>query len=151
VDPGEVAVHQPDEVVERLVRAVADRDLDAVADCFAEEYRNETPVHPARSFGGRAQVRRNWAQILGGVPDLVATVVRRAVVGDEVWTEWEQRGTRPDGSELLLRGVVIFGVAGDRIAWARFYLEPVDPADLHVDDVDDGDAAVRRHVTGGPA
>jgi hypothetical protein len=43
-----------------------------------------------------------------------------------VWTEWEHRGTRPDGSPHLMRGVVIFGVEDGLIDWARFYLEPVE-------------------------
>ena len=38
--------------VERLLGAVRHRDLDALTACFAEDYRNETPAHPARSFAG---------------------------------------------------------------------------------------------------
>ncbi len=46
-------------VVERLRHAVGAHDLDALAACFGEKYRNETPVHPGRSFEGRDQVRTN--------------------------------------------------------------------------------------------
>ena len=74
------------------------------------DYRNETPAHPQRGFTGRDQVRRNWEQIFAAIPDLTAEVLRCAVDGDTVWTEWEHRGTRPDGSRHLMRGVVIFGV-----------------------------------------
>jgi limonene-1,2-epoxide hydrolase len=121
-------------VIEQLRTAVEAHDLDAVAACFASDYRNETPAHPGRSFVGDAQVRANWQRIFAGVPDVTARVLRTAADGDEVWSEWELAGTRGDGVPQLLRGVIIFGVAGDRIAWSRFYLEPVDP---RVDDVDD--------------
>jgi hypothetical protein len=90
-------------------------------------------------------VRRNWEQIFAAIPDLTAEVLRCAVDGDTVWTEWEHRGTRPDGSRHLMRGVVIFGVGGGVAEWARFYLEPVQAG------VGDADAAVRRQVApGGP-
>jgi ketosteroid isomerase-like protein len=120
-------------VIERLCRATNDHDLDAIVACFSPDYRNETPAHPARGFTGREQVRRNWTQILAAVPDLTAEMLRCTEDGDTVWTEWEHRGTRPDGSPHLLRGVMILGVAGDTIRWARFYLEPVDQNEATVD------------------
>ena len=113
-------------VAERLCRAVVDHDLAALVGCFDPDYRNETPVHPARGFVGHDQVRANWTQIFGGVPDINAELIRTAVNGDELWSEWEMHGTRRDGSTHLMRGVVIFGIRGDRAEWARFYLEPVD-------------------------
>ena len=53
----------PAGMVERLRQATNARDLDALVDCFDPAYVNETPVHPARGFQGRAQVRGNWARI----------------------------------------------------------------------------------------
>ena len=55
-----------------------------------------------------------------------------------MWSEWEMRGRWVDGGEHLMRGVVVLTVAGDRAAAARFYLEPVDHAELSADQ------AVRR-------
>lgn len=135
----------PAELVERLCRAVNDHDLDGVVGCFAADYRNETPAHPSRGFLGRDQVRRNWQQIFSAVPDISADVLRCSVDGDIAWSEWEHRGTRPDGSAHLMRGVVIFGVADGLAAWARFYLEPV-----HDDGLDVGQA-VRTQVRPGGA
>ena len=112
--------------VERLVAATNAHDLDALVACFADDYVNETPVHPARGFTGREQVRRNWTQIFGAVPDIRTQLLRRAEDGDTIWTEWEMRGTRPDGSPHLMRGVIVFTVHDGLIAAARFYLEPVD-------------------------
>ncbi|MGI8491140.1 MAG: nuclear transport factor 2 family protein [Acidimicrobiales bacterium] len=119
--------------VDRLRRAVDDHDLDALADCFTPEYRNETPAHPGRGFAGRDQVRVNWQRIFAGVPDITADVLRAAIDGEAIWSEWEMRGTRPDGQLHLMRGVIIFGIAGQQAAWARFYLEPVDPGEGGVD------------------
>jgi len=132
----------PRQVIERLRQATDDHDLDALVACFAPDYINETPAHPERSFRGRDQVRTNWEQIFANVADLTATLVRLDTDGDTVWSEWEHRGTRPDGSAHVMRGVVIFGVADGLVAWARFYLEPV------VSDGVDVDAAVRQQVAG---
>ncbi len=71
----------PSAMLDRLARATNAHDLDALVDCFAADYRNETPAHPSRSFTGRDQVRSNWTQIFTAVPDLRATVLRSAVDG----------------------------------------------------------------------
>src|SRR3954453_17335186 len=98
----------PGQGVDRLCRATNDHDIEALVACFADDYVNETPAHPARGFRGNEQVRRNWEQIFHAVPDLVATV---RWISDEqtVWSEWEMRGTRLDGAPHLMRGVVVFG------------------------------------------
>lgn len=130
---------EPAAVVERLRQATDDHDIDALVDCFSETYRNETPAHPDRSFDGRDQVRTNWERIFAGVPDIRATVLRTVVDDDVVWSEWEMSGTRRDGQPQLMRGVIIFGISGEQVSWARFYLEPVDAGD-------DVNAAVGRLV-----
>jgi ketosteroid isomerase-like protein len=130
----------PSGFLARLVCATNSHDLAGVVDCFAADYRNETPAHPSRGFTGREQIRRNWGQIFSAVPDITATVLRQAGSDDDVWSEWEMRGTRRDGSEHLMRGVIIFGVREGCATWARFYLEPVEEG---VGDVND---AVRRAV-----
>ncbi len=135
---------EPLAVVQRLQAATNAHDLEALVDCFSDDYLSEIPLHPSRTFRGREQVRSNWAQILGGVPDLHSELIRQAMDGNTVWAEWEWSGTRRDGAPHLMRGTTILGVEGDRIAWARFYMEPV---------VDDGvgiDAAVGGAVAAAP-
>src|ERR1700738_690609 len=88
----------PQGMVDRLVLATNNHDVDAVAACFADDYDNETPLHPSRGFQGREQVRRNWEQIFAFVPDLRCEVLRRAIDGDSIWTEWEMTRTRLDGT-----------------------------------------------------
>jgi ketosteroid isomerase-like protein len=127
-------------LVERLKDAVNRHDLDSLEGCFAQDFQNETPVHPGRSFQGREQVRKNWAQIFAGVPDIEAEVIDSSVDGASAWTEWEMRGTRRDGARHLMRGVSIFGVADGQFTSVRFYLEPVEEGGPAVD------AAVRMAV-----
>jgi len=110
----------------RLLEATNAHDLERIVECFTPEYVNRTPCHPARGFVGTDQVRRNWAAILAGVPDLVATVVAESTSGDQVWSEWEMRGTRRDHASHLMRGVMIFTVQGEQATSCTFYLEPVD-------------------------
>jgi ketosteroid isomerase-like protein len=135
--------NEPPAVARRLQAATNAHDLDALVACFTQGYVSEIPLHPSRGFRGADQVRRNWAQILAGVPDLRSTLVRHAVAGNTLWAEWEWTGTRRDGAPHLMRGTTILGLEGDRIAWARFYMEPV---------VDDGvpiDAAVAVALAAG--
>jgi ketosteroid isomerase-like protein len=116
-------------MLQRLLSATNRHDLDSLVDCFAADYRNETPAHPSRGFQGREQVRVNWTQIFAGVPDIAARVLRQTADGETVWSEWEMHGTRRDGSRHLMRGVILFGVRDGRASWARFYLEPVQEQD----------------------
>ena len=106
--------------------------------CFDEGYVNETPIHPKRGFRGSDQVRKNWTQILAAVPHLRAQLLRTAVDGDTVWTEWHMSGPQQDGAAFEMAGVVILGVPGATIASARFYLEPVEQT------TGDVNAAVRQ-------
>ncbi|MEO8745418.1 MAG: nuclear transport factor 2 family protein [Candidatus Dormiibacterota bacterium] len=127
-------------LAQRLHDAVNRHDLEALAGCFAQDFVNETPVHPARSFYGREQVRKNWAQIFSSVPDIEADMVRSSVDGNAVWTEWEMRGARCDGVKHLMRGVSIFEVGEGEFTSVRFYLERVEDGGIGVD------AAVKQAV-----
>jgi len=130
------------DVVNRLVAAVNAHDLDALAGCFGPGYVNHTPAHPLRGFRGRGQVRRNWAAIFAGVPDIAARVTANAADGERVFTEWEMSGTRRDGTPHAMAGVIIFSIRGDQIVSARFYLEPVESASGDVN------AAIAQLTTG---
>jgi len=126
--------------IERLVRATNAHDLDAVVACFAPDYVNVTPAHPARGFVGAEQVRRNWSQIFAAVPDIEAKVVAATHEGPRAWTQWEMRGTRRDGTAHRMAGVVIFEVEDGRARKATFFLEPIEDSSGSVD------AAVRAQV-----
>lgn len=128
----------PRTLLERLLPAVNDHDLDALAACFAADFVNITPSHPHRGFRGGDQVRRNWSHIFAEVPDVQARVLRTAVQGDALWSEWEMSGVRADGGAFEMRGVFIFGVVDGQATWVRMFLEPVEQTS------GDADAAVRR-------
>ena len=131
----------PAAVVERLACATSEHNLEGIVACFAEGYVNQTPAHPQRGFQGRDRVRRNWEQILTGVPDITARVLATAVDGSTVWSEWQMTGTQLDGALHEMRGVIIFDVAGELVQAARFYLEPLDRETGNVDE------AVHRTLT----
>jgi hypothetical protein len=124
-------------VIGRLLDAQNRHDIDGFVACFAPDYRSEQPLHPNRAFVGSDQVRKNWSAVFAGVPDFRAELVRSSLDGEVAWTEWEWRGTRADGP-LHERGVVIFGIRDDLVAWARLYLEDVEA------DGEAIDAEVRR-------
>jgi hypothetical protein len=131
--------------LDRLLAACNAHDVDALLDCFADDYVNETPAHPARGFHGREQVRRNWTSIFAGVPDIEVRLVRAAIEGPIVWAEMAMDGTRRDGTRNGMRGVVIFTVGRGRATHARFYLEPIEH------ESGDVNAAVARSVGASPS
>lgn len=130
----------PTDCIHGLQRAINQHDLDALTACFAPDYQSEFPAHLARAFRGHDQMRANWTQIFGGVPDIQANLIRCAEDGDTVWSEWEWRGTRVDGPPFWQRGVTIQGVREGRIVWARLYMEPVQSTETG--------AAVPPHLIG---
>jgi ketosteroid isomerase-like protein len=137
----EIAHAEAERLVDRLRQATNNHDPDGVAACFTSDYRSETPAHPARSFSGRDQVRRNQERIFTFVPDLTVELLRSTIDGDTVWTEWEHRGTRHDGSQHHMCGTIIFGIRDGLASWGRFYLEPVERGGSDVD------AAIHRDLS----
>ena len=129
-------------VLERLHAALNDRNLEAFLACFADDYNSEQPAHPDRHFRGKAQVRQNWSSLFANIPDFHAELLRSADEGSVIWAEWHWTGTQAGGTPLDDRGVTIFGVENDRIAWGRLYMEPVEQAGAGIN------AAVQRMAQG---
>ncbi|GAB6902164.1 nuclear transport factor 2 family protein [Kineosporia succinea] len=115
-------------LVERLISALNEHDLDAVAACFGPDFSGEWPAHPGRSFTGPEQVRRNWDMIFRMSPGITVAMTEAVEVGDDVWGEWHY--TQAAGQEL--RGVIVITVRDGLIRRSRFYMEPVDSADAAV-------------------
>ena len=116
------------DVIGRLRDAMNEHDLEALVGVFDRDVISETPAHPQRTFRGADQVRRNWEQIFAGVPDLRADLLDAVADGDTVWSEWDWRGTRRDGSAHRMRGVTILRLRGPQVSSIHFYMEPVDEA-----------------------
>lgn len=114
------------DILTRLEQAINERDIEGLVDCFQPDVVVEYPAHPSRDFRGRDQIWRNWAPILARLEDFKATVVRSAVDDHSAWAEWLWQGTQADGSPGDMAGVAIHILEDGKIAWVRFYLEPVD-------------------------
>lgn len=125
-------------VAARPREAMNAHDLEAFLDCFHDDYKSEQPIHPGRGFGGRDQVRMNWSTIFAGVPDFAATLAAHCEGEGQEWSEWRWTGTRTDGDQLDMAGVMVVGVRDGRIAWGRLYIEPVEAPD------EDINAAMRK-------
>jgi ketosteroid isomerase-like protein len=124
---------QPLAVFERLVQAQNAHDVDRMVECFDPDYQSEQPVHPARTFVGTAQVRKNWTALLAGIPDFRAEVLRTAVDGNTVWSEARWSGTKADGAHFEEMIVTIFGVREGRVAWGRLYGDEVEREGADID------------------
>jgi ketosteroid isomerase-like protein len=122
-------------VLDRLVSAQNQHDLEAFLACFDPNYQSEQPAHPTFAFTGREQVRKNWSMMFSSFPDFRSELLRAARVGDTVWAEWRWTGTGADGTRLHMRGVSIFGVREDRITWGRLYMESVQETGLGIDEL----------------
>lgn len=119
----------PRTVVERIVAAQNDHDLEGMLEWFAPDYQTETPVHPERNFTGRDQVRTTWETVFRTTPDFEATLLDLVKDGDTVWAELRYSGTQVDGTPIDKRGVVIFGGEDGLLARGRVYLEQSEAGD----------------------
>lgn len=108
-------------VVSRLGDAIRSHELEAIVSCFSTDYACEWPAHPARSFRGADQVRRNWGAVLEQFPDVAMTLTAYVEAGDEVWGEWHYECSAGDEQ----RGVIVMTVRDGLICRSRFYMEPV--------------------------
>ena len=115
----------PNVVFERMIQAANRHDLDGMVACFAPDFRSEQPLHPERAFTGPAGVRNNWSFFFTTIPDIQIEIVNEVTAGDTVWAELHYHGTQTDGKKFALKGVIIVGIRGDQIRWARVYVEPV--------------------------
>jgi ketosteroid isomerase-like protein len=113
-------------LLERMRAALDAHDLDAFVGFFRDDYVGERPRHPGSSMSSREDVRRNWEEVIADVPDLRVDVPAAVEDGNTIWSEWRAYGTARSGATLELRGVIIFGIQDDQVAWSRMYMEPVE-------------------------
>jgi ketosteroid isomerase-like protein len=132
-------------VVERFVQAINGHDLEAIVSCFAADYHDVEPAHPAREIsGGQAEVHKRWGTVLDSLRDFRTEVERVAVQDDAAWIEHDWSGTRTDGTRLHLRGVNIFGIRDGQFAWGHIYMETVEEDGIDIEE------RVRRMAEGDP-
>jgi ketosteroid isomerase-like protein len=120
------------EVIEKLVAAVNNHQLDEMVALFHPDYDSRQPAHSGEAFVGRDQVRANWASMFAGVPDFHGEIVTSADDRNTTWCEWHWTGTRTDGQPFDVRGVTLFEVREGRIAAGTLYMEEVE-AETRID------------------
>jgi ketosteroid isomerase-like protein len=113
-------------ILEQMRAALDAHDLEAFLGFFRDDYVGERPRHPGAKISSRTDVRTNWAEVISDVPDLRVEVPAAVQDGDRIWSEWRAYGTARSGAMLELRGVIIFGIEDDKVAWSRMYMEPVE-------------------------
>lgn len=123
------------DLTNRLLSAMNAHDLDAFVGCFAENYHSEQPASEPELQRARQGARKLGGCLLG-VPDFEAELVSSAVSGDGVeMGEWRWSGKHVDGSPFAMRGVTVLGLANDRIAWGRLYMEVVEESGASIDEM----------------
>jgi ketosteroid isomerase-like protein len=121
-------------ILEQMRAALDAHDLETFVGFFRDDYVGERPRHPGAKISSRTDVRSNWAEVIADVPDLRVEVPAAVQDGDRIWSEWRAYGTARSGALLELRGVIIFGIEDDKVAWSRMYMEPVEQG-LSLDDM----------------
>ena len=122
------------EVIRQMVERTNAHDLEGMAALMHQDYRSEQPFHPARGFGGRAQMKANWGAILTGVPDLRAEVPASVQDGDVVWSEWHWWGTTEQGEPFDLRAITQFTVRDGLVVRGRLFAELVEQGGADIND-----------------
>jgi ketosteroid isomerase-like protein len=112
----------PDDPVDRFFTALGGHDVDGLRACLHPDFEMVVPQRPARGFKGREQEISNMLFLLDTYPDFSVTVLRKAVNGNEVWTE-----TTAAATGLEMAAVVIWTVdpASGAILGGRYYSEAV--------------------------
>ena len=102
--------HPKTSVLSKMENAINAHDIEALVDCFAEDFVSEQPAHPERAFSGTEKVRQNWTALFANVPDLRARLVTATESDDIAWAEWQWQGKQSAGGDLDMRGVTVSGV-----------------------------------------
>lgn len=125
-------------VIDRLLAAMNDHDLDRMVALFHPDYDSRQPAHPGRAFIGLAQVRANWAAMFRGLPDFRAEVLRYVQDGELSWCEWAWYGTRLDRTSFEVRGVTLFEIRDELIVAGTLYVEEVEADPEGIEDAVEG-------------
>ena len=111
-----------DDPVDRFFTALRCHDAEGLRACLHPDFEMVVPQRPARGFKGREQEISNMLFLFNTYPDFSVTVLRKAVNGNEVWTE-----TTAQATGLEMAAVVIWTVdpASGTIVRGRYYSEAV--------------------------
>jgi ketosteroid isomerase-like protein len=74
---------QAEQLLQRYLRAQADKNLDDLVSCWHPDVQIEHPMRPDRNWSGLDTYRETWAMIWRLTPDSRFEVVSAAAVGDD--------------------------------------------------------------------
>jgi ketosteroid isomerase-like protein len=106
------------EVLNRMLDAFNDHDLDAIMALFADDCVFESPRGPdpwGRRFEGKAAVREGLGARFTTIPDVHYGDGSHFVAGERGASEWTLTGTTTDGVRLEVRGCDLWTFRGDEV------------------------------------
>ena len=113
----------PKRLLERFHTAINTRDLTNLVHLLQVDFEYFDLFRPENNSTGLEAARTRWDGLFNRYPNFQADLVRQAIEGNTIWTEWRWRGG-PSGNENGFKqvGVVIFGVEQGLLAWARLFM-----------------------------
>jgi quercetin dioxygenase-like cupin family protein len=106
-------------VMERLMAALNNRDLDALMACMSADCTFRSAAGPEAEgtvHRGQAAVRAAYAAIFEAFPEAAWTEAAHVVAGETGLSTWRFIGTARDGAAVDVRGCDVFAFEGDLIA-----------------------------------
>ena len=103
-------------LLEELVAAFNDHDLDRIMSHFADDCVLETPRGKdpwGTRFEGRDGVREGLAQRFQGLPDVHYAEDEHWLCGDHAVSKWLLTGTTPGGEQVRVHGCDLLDLADD--------------------------------------
>ena len=125
------------EVSEETAKAILDafnaHDLERVMAFFAEDCSLDMPRGPepwGQRYVGKAAVRQGLQTRFEGLPDVRFSDDRHWTSGNMLVSEWLLTGTRPDGTQVKVRGCDHYEFRDGKVIRKDSYWKIVDPGAL---------------------
>jgi len=118
------------DVLERMLDAFNDHDLQAIMSLFVNDCVFEAPRGPApwgRRFEGKQAVAEGLGARFSGIPDVSYESHGDFVSGERGASEWTLRGTTVEGEHLEVRGCDLWTFRGDEVVVKNSFWKIVEP------------------------
>jgi ketosteroid isomerase-like protein len=118
------------DVLERMLDAFNDHDLQAIMSLFVHDCVFEAPRGPApwgRRFEGKQAVAEGLGARFSGIPDVSYESHGDFVSGERGASEWTLRGTTVEGEHLEVRGCDLWTFRGDEVVVKNSFWKIVEP------------------------
>lgn len=117
----------PKRLLERFHTALNTRDIANLVHLLQVDFEQFRIGQSQRNTVGIEAARQEWERMFTTFTNFRADLLRQAIEGNVIWSEWRFSGNRGSGqgSDLRQEGVIILGVEEGLIAWTRTYLVDV--------------------------